>query len=269
MDRRRAYISPRELRSDDLEGRHLQLPERIAHYVRDVLRMEPGDALELFDGEGRLLECRLQSLREHVVQVAVLDDRRSRRNESPTRIELCAAIPKGDRWRWLLEKTTELGVSGVQPLETRRTVVDIADSKVADKRDRWRRIVGEAARQSERTHIPEVGSPASVDECLSDSRDQNSRDQLDLVLDARRETDGLEATLQRQSGDDAPEIRIWIGPEGGFTREELEHLHDSGAQICHLGPRILRSETAAVAATTLVQARVGDFRSDDQVNRSP
>jgi 16S rRNA (uracil1498-N3)-methyltransferase len=255
MNRRRAHIPPDELPDTALEDRHLELPDRIAHYVENVLRMSPGDALELFDGNGRLLECRVQSIRDGDVKVAVLADRRSRRNESSATLVLCPAIPKGDRWRWILEKTTELGVSRIAPLETERTVVDISEEKLEGKLKRWRRIVGDAARQCERTLTPAVAPPRSIERHVQDPFDGR-----DIVLGARGEARPL-AEILRETADDTGSvpIRFWIGPEGGFADRELEQLHDSGAHFCHLGPRILRSETAATAAIALAQAAVGDL----------
>lgn len=255
MERRRAHIPSDELPDTALEDRHLELPDRIAHYVENVLRMSPGDALELFDGNGRLLECRVQTIRDGDVQVAVLEDGRSRRNESPATLVLCPAIPKGDRWRWILEKTTELGVSRIAPLETERTVVQISEEKRERKLERWRRIVGDAARQSERTLTPAVAPPRSIERHLQDPFDGR-----DVVLEARGESRPLAELLDEASADSgSSSVRFWIGPEGGFTDGELDQLHDSGAYFCHLGPRILRSETAATAAITLAQAEIGDL----------
>lgn len=260
MEHRRAHISPDQLPADEIGGRHLRLPDRVAHYVRDVLRMEPGDALELFDGDGRLLECRLQSLRDDVVQVAVLDDRQDDRNESSLELSICTAIPKGNRWRWVLEKATELGVSRIEPLETDRTVVRIADDKVDGKLERWHRIVGDAARQCERTHVPDLVEPLPLDAKLDASFDG-----LDLALHTRDEGRALVELLDDREVDTrGTPIRVWVGPEGGFTDAEANLFRDSDAHFCHLGPRILRSETAAIAATTLLQATAGDLSTRER-----
>lgn len=256
MTERRAKIDPGELPDDSLADRHYRVPERVGHYFRDVLRLEPGDPVELFDGDGRVLEGRIQVCREDRVRLAILEDRDTERNESPCRVTLCAALPERKRWRWILEKTTELGVSTIVPLETDHGVVEIPDDRRASKYERWERIVGEAARQCERTHTPELADPSSPTALLS-----SKFDGLDVVLHARREAVPLTERLQAASneGSSPTPARIWIGPEGGFSDDELSRLTDADVTVCSLGPRILRAETAAVVATALVQQELGDL----------
>lgn len=256
MTERRAKIDPDELPDDSLADRHYQVPERVAHYFRDVLRLEPGDPVELFDGDGRVLGGRIQVSREDRVRLAILEDRYTDRNESPCRVTLCAALPERKRWRWILEKATELGVSTIIPLETDHGVVEIPDDRRASKYDRWERIVGEAARQCERTHTPELADPASPDDVLG-----TKFDGPDFVLHARRGAVPLTEGL-RSPGDKSPSparVRLWIGPEGGFSDDELTRLTDADVTVCSLGPRILRAETAAVVTTALVQQELGDL----------
>lgn len=256
MTDRRAKVEPDELPDDSLEDGHYVVPDRVAHYFRDVLRLEPGDAVELFDGTGRLLEARIQSCRDSRVRVAVLEDRTSDANESPCEIVVCQSLPKRKRWRWVLEKTTELGVSRIVPLETDHSVVDVPDDKRERKLERWRRIVGDAARQSERTRTPIVDGPSSIAAELDATFDGR-----DLVLHARRNAPTLAGRARAIAADsDAPPaIRLWFGPEGGFSDPEIDLLSEAGVAFCSLGPRILRAETAAVAATTVVQTHLGDL----------
>jgi 16S rRNA (uracil1498-N3)-methyltransferase len=256
MTERRAKIAPDELPDDSLADRHYQVPDRVAHYLRDVLRLEPGDPVELFDGEGRVLDARIQVSREDRVRLAILADRYTERNESPCRVTLCAALPERKRWRWILEKTTELGVATIVPLETDHGVVEIPDDRRASKYERWERIVGEAARQCERTHTPDVADPASPADVLG-----SEFDGPDVVLHARREATSLAEYLRGTVGEESSptRARLWIGPEGGFSDEELTRLTDADVAVCTLGPRILRAETAAVVATALIQQELGDL----------
>ncbi len=258
MTERRAHIDPGELPDESLEDRHFTVPDRIAHYFRDVLRLEPGDAVELFDGRGRVLEGHIQSCRNDRVQLAVFEDRKTDRNESPCRLTLCAAMPKRKRWRWILEKTTELGVARIVPLETDHGVVEIPEDRLEHKSERWRKILGEAARQSERTRTPEIAPPRSLDEALGETGHSEA---LDLVLHARSDSPPLGARLEPFAArpDAGPAVRLWVGPEGGFAEAEIDGLVEAGGQPCSLGPRILRAETAAVVATALVQAHLGDL----------
>lgn len=166
------------------------------------------------------------------------------------------AIPKGKRWEMVLEKATELGVARVIPLETKRTVVHISDVKVDRKLDRWERVVNSAARQCERAITPEITAPMDLDEAMEAVSDIPS-----FVAWARGDTPSLEALLDEQELIDArPEAAaIWIGPEGGFDDDEIAMLTKSGVAAFHLGPRILRAETAGLVALTLMQAYLGDL----------
>jgi 16S rRNA (uracil1498-N3)-methyltransferase len=254
VDEVRARIEPDELPDESLADRTFALPERVAHYLRDVRRMEPGDPVELFDGTGRVLTGRLQVVRDNDVRMAVFDDRVVERNESPCRITLCQAIPKGKRWRWVLEKTTELGVHRIRPMETDHTIVEISEQKEPRKLERWGRIVGSAARQSERTRTPEIDAPCSLETLLDEPFDGR-----DIALHARQGSEPL-AELAEGNIDEATDLRLWIGPEGGFSEQEAERLAEAGVAFGHLGPRILRTETAAVVAVSLVQNTLGDLR---------
>lgn len=263
MERRRARIEPDALPAQPAEDRHLRLPERLSHYVSEVLRMEPGDALELFDGDGRLLDCRIVRISDDGVRVAILEDCESRRNESELHLTLCSAIPKGKRWRMILEKTTELGVHRIGPLVTSRGVVEIPDDRREHKHDRWARIVGSAARQCERSLTPELSPQRPVS-----APEWSEFDGLDFVVHARRNCDAL-ATALREVRVPPGGVRLWVGPEGGFTDDEIEVLQERNARICHLGPRILRTETAAVVATTIAQQIAGDLDRRETTDSPP
>lgn len=253
---RRAAIEPEEMPPADRSTGQMMLPDRVAHYVRDVLRMERDDRLELFDGTGRIVEVRLQKLSERHVLAQILRNRVTDRGESPCEITLFQAIPKGKRWETLLEKVTELGVARIIPLETRRTVVKISDKKVSKKLGRWERIIDAAARQSQRTATPSVSEPRSLASALDARSDEPSivahTDERPRSVGQMLEDEGFLAAPQ-------PAASIWIGPEGGFTDEELDKLVDAGVMPCHLGPRILRSETAGIVAVSLLQAFLGDL----------
>ena len=250
----RARIDPDDLPEASLADRPFALPEPVAHYLRDVRRLEPGAPVEVFDGTGRVLTGRLQVVRDNDVRMAVFEDRLLERNESPCKITLCQAIPKGKRWRWVLEKTTELGVHRIRPMETDHTVVEITEEKEPRKLDRWRRIVGSAARQCERTRTPQIEPPASMSAILDEAFDG-----LDIVLHAREGSEPL-ADLAAGESDDTAAVRIWIGPEGGFSEDEARQMEEGGVRFGHLGPRILRTETAAIVGTSLIQNALGDLR---------
>jgi 16S rRNA (uracil1498-N3)-methyltransferase len=253
---RRAALDSDEMPPPDKQAGQVMLPDRVSHYLRDVLRMNAGDRVELFDGSGRVVEVELRRISDRHVVAKILSNRTSERTESPCRITLFQAMPKGKRWETLIEKATELGVTRIVPLETSRTVVQISDAKVDRKLERWVKIIDSAARQSQRTVTPELLAPHTVDDALAllgdapsfvahtDGRTRSIRDVLD--------DEQIDAT-----GTDV--ASVWIGPEGGFTAEEVEALLADGVHACHMGPRILRSETAGIVAVSLLQAYLGDL----------
>jgi 16S rRNA (uracil1498-N3)-methyltransferase len=252
---RRAALEPDEMPPADKKAGQLMLPDRVAHYVRDVLRMEEGDRVELFDGSGRVVDVELQRVSERHVIAKILRNRQTDRGESPCEITLFQAIPKGRRWETLLEKVTELGVARIVPLETRRTVVNIKGKKVDRKLDRWERVIDAAARQCQRTVTPEIVAPRSLHDALElldgpsfvAHTDERPRSLREVVDD------------EELSNTEADAASIWIGPEGGFDDDEVAALIDAGVFACHMGPRILRSETAGIVGVSLLQAFLGDL----------
>lgn len=251
---RRVAVSPDALPDRDLTGRSLELPDDAAHYVRDVLRKSAGDALEIIDGTGRRLRARLQTLSSRSVRAAVHEDEASELNESPLSLVLFQAIPKGDRWRWVLEKATELGVDRLVPLETKRTVVDIGDDKVESKLARWKRIARSAARQCGRVRIPALRAPLDVGSALQLPEAERP---VSFVPHPGTGSPRLsDVTLDTAA--ERPGVALWIGPEGGWTDGELDALRDGGGRLVALGPRTLRTETAGVCAAAIAQSRWGD-----------
>jgi 16S rRNA (uracil1498-N3)-methyltransferase len=228
----------------------------VAHYLRDVLRMQKGDRVELFDGSGRIVIAELLAMSADDVSVRIDEDRHTERGESPCAITLVQAIPKGKRWEWVIEKATELGVSRLVPLETARTVVHISDAKAERKLDRWERVVNAAARQSQRVVTPEITHPKSLAGAIDLLDDIPS-----FVAHTSGRPDSLAAELQtRDLLEASPDTAaLWIGPEGGFNDDEIATLKAAGVAPCHLGPRVLRAETAGLVGLSLLQAYLGDL----------
>ncbi len=231
-------------------GDVVALKEGERHYVSNVLRMTEGDEVELFDGLGHVATGRLEDLEGGRVLIERLE--RLDVGESPVEIVLFVAVPKGKRFDWLLEKATELGVRGIVPLQTERTVVRIDDRKVARRMERWEAIVAGAARQCGRSRTPELYRPRGVREALEDP---SCGVHLAGLLSGDRQT--VEEALE---GEQPKRVGVWIGPEGDFTSGEAARLVEAGVRAVDLGPRILRVDTAAVVAVTLVQGAVGDLR---------
>ncbi len=236
----------------DVSGGRARIRGSECHHLRTVLRLEPGDAVTLFDGRDRRWTGRLAA----VADTAVVDDLRPEpSNEPPVEVELLQGVPKGDRWEWVLEKGCELGASRFRPVITRRTVYRPPAGRLAGQMDRWRRRLVAAAKQCERARVPEVAAPeplAAVLDGLGPVRPGERRVVCVERLDAARPADPGPATL----------VRVAVGPEGGWASDELVALEAAGFTPLGLGPRVLRADTAAVAALVRIQTRWGDLETD-------
>ncbi len=243
---------PHEAIAGCTEGDRIELPDDTAHYVANVLRLTPDDRVELFDGSGRVVVAQITAVGDEVtVHIERADE--LERNESPLTTRLFQAIPKGKRWKWLLQKTTELGVDDVVPLHTRHGVVNIPDDRIPNRMERWDKIISSAARQSQRTKTPQVHRPHTVDEALELTDDATG------LIAHTGEQSATTAEVLTRLGQATEAVDIWIGPEGGFTDEEVEAITDHGAQPISLGPRVLRTETAGIASIAIAQSVLGDM----------
>ena len=209
----------------------LQGPE--AHHLSRVLRKTPGDRVEIFDGKGSSALAEIQSLSKKAVELRILN-----RDQSPKprgEIVLATAVPKGDRFRWLVEKAVELGVDRLVPLMTERSVVKPGEGK----RDKMEQAVIEASKQCRRNYLMEVREPMEWDQFLKNELSLES-----LALIAHPEGKPLCEVFPAVFPD---KLVLIVGPEGGFTEREIDEAQSSGAIGVGLGPNILRIETAALA----------------------
>jgi 16S rRNA (uracil1498-N3)-methyltransferase len=242
MSRRRFFIDPQSLR-----GGFAVLPEDEAHHVREVLRLRAGDEIELFDGWGLSYSGKIASLGPEIT-VGPLK-RIEPAAGSRLSIVLAAALIRPHRFEWILQKGTELGVERFLPLETRCTAVRISGTKVSSRLDRWRRIVREASKQSRRPDIPEVDAPIAA-ASLWDSSEHADRCRILLHERASERIDPVAIPSDR--------ILLCTGPEGGWDDREVKAAQEAGYKIVNLGSRVLRSETAAIAAVAVLQFAAGE-----------
>lgn len=251
---RRAPVAPDTLPAPGTTA-PFALDAAAAHYLQNVLRLAPGARVECFDGQGRAAIVRLEALSAEGVTATLLDEIDRDARESACQVILAHAIPKGDRWDWALEKATELGVAAVWPVEAARGVVQIPPKKIEERVARWSRQLASAARQCGRAHTPAIEAPRSISQTLAAAL--TLPDAAHVVAHTGQ---GL-ATLSAWLDEAAPTTRVvvWIGPEGGFTEEEITQLTAAGVQPVSLGPRVLRCETAGVCALTLIQRAWGDL----------
>lgn len=226
-------------------GKTLTLPEKIAHQIRDVLHLTLHEQLVLLDNSGDEFVCALTNSSRSLVEVEVLE-RRKGKSESPVQIILCQGLLKSAaRFEWLLEKGTELGVAAFAPMVCHRSTSGLEDAG-STKIQRWQRIIQEAAEQCERARLPELLPIRPLAHILNDLPPHA------LAVMAWEEAQGPSLREALQSMNQALSVPITVmlftGSEGGLTSEEVALAQGRGVQIVTLGPRILRAETAALAA---------------------
>jgi len=220
-----------------------------ANHIARVLRLTLGDPLTLFDGRGGEHAARIEGLRQGAVVVAVGELSAADR-ESPLSLTLAQGVSRGERMDWVVQKATELGVSRVVPLLTGRSVVRL-DAKQSERKLRhWQGIAVGACEQSGRNRIPDIAAPLGLHDFLRGSNDERA---TRLLLSPS----GALGFGELQSLDGG--VIVLIGPEGGLAESEQHAALDAGFVAVRLGPRILRTETAAIAALTLLQHRFGDL----------
>ncbi|MGD0115212.1 MAG: 16S rRNA (uracil(1498)-N(3))-methyltransferase [Dehalococcoidia bacterium] len=244
----RFFVPPGTLQSE-----HVELGGELSHRLRHVLRLRAGDRVILFGGSGFEYEVALDDTDGPSIGATVLG-RSEGAPEPKVRVVLYQSVVKGERFDWLLEKGTEIGVARFVPLLASRAVVRPGEER-SEKRERWLRIVTEAAEQCGRSRLPELAPVMPLDEALS------TAEGLRLFLWEREEDASLRQALRRAASEGkAPAVvSIFIGPEGGFTQEEADAAVAAGARSVSLGRRILRSETAGIVAVAAVLYELGEL----------
>jgi 16S rRNA (uracil1498-N3)-methyltransferase len=236
--KRRIHVPP-----ERIEGATARLDAPGRHYLHDVLRLEVGAAVEVFDGRGGLYDASVEPGFERLALGA--------RREAPAGgapIHLALALAKGEKVELVVQKATELGVARIVPWEAARSIVRLEGERAEERAKRWRRIAEEAARQCGRADVPEVRAPATLLELVAELPPGF------LPVAFHGEGSSPIARLPAAAG-----VLAVVGPEGGLTAAELGTLTRAGAALASLGPRTLRAETAAIAAVALLQARYGDM----------
>ncbi|MEE0035348.1 MAG: 16S rRNA (uracil(1498)-N(3))-methyltransferase [Coprococcus sp.] len=224
------------------------------NHVKNVLRLKENDELIVSDGRGRDYHCRISSITNEEV-VADICDICDNFSELSTEITLFQGFPKGDKMELIIQKTVELGVTRIVPVMTKRTVVKLDDKKAKKKTERYNMIAESAAKQSGRGMIPEVTMPVSFAEAVS------MAEKLDMNIIPYEEAEGVEYSRNIiKSIKGKKSLGIFIGPEGGFAREEVEKALDAGASAITLGHRILRTETAGMAVISIIMFELEEDR---------
>ncbi len=254
----RIFLPPDQLTSD-----RIVITGDNARHVSLVLKMSPGESLFIFDGHGYQYECTLQGVHKKEVTAQIIG-KEPYSVESPVSITLAQGLPKGEKMAMIVQKATELGVSRIIPLITQRSQV-----KHTHKIDRWRKIAHSASQQSGRDTIPYIAETVTIEDFLSEQVTESAKGYIEdikgvkldnvmnIILSEEYKTRNLKQFLG--SLKKVKEITLMVGPEGGFDQSEVFTAVEKGFTEASLGPRILRTETAPLAALSILQYELGDM----------
>jgi len=228
-------------------GQTLLLTDEASHHLQHVLRLKPGDTLTVFNGQGGEYTAHVTAIQKRSVEIQ-LDEFQDLDCESPLSIQLIQCIARGDRMDTVIQKAVELGVSQVTPVMSEHCQVKLNAIRATQKHAHWQAVSVHACQQSGRNRLPMIDEPVQLNTALN-----NLNEGLRICLDPT-----ATQTLS-ELPNSADKITLIIGPEGGFSNKEITLLAEHHFVKVKLGPRILRTETAAIVATSLIQARFGDL----------
>ncbi len=227
------------------------------NHIKNVLRMNVGDTFLVSDNGVSNL-CEIEGFENESVIVKIIEENYND-TRLPISIYLFQGLPKGDKMELIIQKTVELGVEGIIPVEMNRCVVKLDDKKKKSKVSRWQGISESAAKQSKCNRIPEISDVLTYKQALAKAKD------LDLLLVPYESKNGMadtkEALSQIKSG---MSVGILIGPEGGFDEKEIEQAFEIGGKVISLGKRILRTETAAITSVSMCMLHAEMYLGDDK-----
>lgn len=231
-------------------GAHIELPEPVARHAVRVLRLPPGAPMVLFDGRGGEYPAHIERIEKDKV-FAELAAWREVERESPLAVTLVQALQAGDKMDFTIQKAVELGVRDIVPVESRRSVLKLAGDRAAKRVAHWQGVAASACEQCGRNQVPLVAPLERLDQWLARPADGVLR--LMLAPDAEETLAGIVPASQ---------VQLLIGAEGGLDPQEVIAARQSGFRAVRLGPRVLRTETAGLAALAALQVLWGDFRGE-------
>lgn len=231
-------------------GGDLSLPHDATQHALRVLRLKGGDLVTLFNGDGRQYRARLVAADPRAASIHV-EAVEAPVRESPLRITLIQSLARGEKMDWIIQKATELGATRILPVTSERSEVRLDGARGEKRLDHWRAIAIAACEQCGRNVLPEIGAPESMEACLAAQPHASSEVRWMLHPDGTARLRNTEAA--------AADVMLAVGPEGGFSDNDLVALRQAGFDALALGPRILRTETAGLAAMAALQAVQGDF----------
>lgn len=241
------FVTPAQVKGDliFIEGSDV-------NHMKNVLRMRPGEEVTISDGNNQQYLCEIRDYENDEAILHILE-KMDMDTELPSKIYLFQGLPKQDKMELIVQKCVELGVFSIIPVATKRCVVKLDDKKAKKKIERWQQIAESAAKQAGRGLIPEVHDVMSFKEALKYASD------LDVVLIPYELAEGMRETKQIISEiKPGQSVGIFIGPEGGFEKEEVEAAVLEGARAITLGKRILRTETAGLTTLSVLMFHLED-----------
>ena len=233
-----------------INGAEIELDGDRARYLGKVLRARVGDRVTLFNGEGPSFPATITRISKHSVALE-LGDSFEAETESTLKIHLVQGISRGERMDFVVQKATELGVKRITPVLTEYGVVKLNADRAEKRREHWQKIATSACEQSGRTRLPLIDTPMPMKSWFGNKPEKVD---AELIL--------VPGSATALAASPAPETKVCvlIGPEGGFSDSEYDDAEVSGFKAVSLGPRILRTESAAIAALAILQSRWGDLR---------
>lgn len=242
------YVEP-----EAVNGDFVLITGSDVNHIKNVLRMKPGEELVICDGESHEYLCSVDDFTAEGVSCKILE-RRDAALELPLKVVLYQGLPKKDKMELIIQKAVELGASEIVPVVTKRTIVKLEDPKKEEKKtERWQAIAEAAAKQCGRGIIPKVKSPVTYKQALLEAK------ALDVRLIPYELAEGMDAARNEIAGlKDKKSVGVFIGPEGGFERSEIEDAVTAGVTPITLGKRILRTETAAICVLSVIMFGLTD-----------
>lgn len=235
----------------DLESGTCIIEGEDVKHISKVLRCKVGEKLEICDKDNSEYVCEITDINKNQVDLNILQKNEIKR-ESDLKVKLYQGLPKSTKMEFILQKLTEVGIDEIILVSTKRSVVKVDDKKEGKKLERWERIIYEAAKQSKRGKIPTLRGVLSFDEALEDMKNND----MNICPYENEKTVSIKSAIR---GADIKNIGIFVGPEGGFEEDEIETLQNIDSKVVSLGPRILRTETASVVASSIVLYELSDL----------
>jgi 16S rRNA (uracil1498-N3)-methyltransferase len=242
----RRFYAPAE----NFSGQKVALGFEESKHLRDVLRLREGAEVFVFDGDGNEFRCEIESIGKRETVLIINGKVLPKSPESNLNLTLGVALLKGEKFELVVQKSCELGVCRIVPLETKRADVKIKDAREAEKKlERWRKIALEAAKQSGRARLMQIDPIVSFENFIASASGER-------ILFSERSGEGLAKFPEKEIS----AMTAIVGAEGGWEVAEIEAAREKGFQIVTLGGRILRAETAAIVVSALLQNHFGDLR---------